>query len=394
MNQPVKIEDKCKRIVILARSLEVGGAETQLVALAKGLAVTNREVTVACLYAHGPLLEGLTKAGIHVLPLEKKGRWDIFTFLFRASHTLQALKPDILHSFLTPPNILSALIRYSLRPCKIVWGVRASDMDLSNYDWTWRLTYRIEGVLSRLPDCIVANADAGRDHAIKQGFAAASMTVIPNGIDTGLYVKSKETGNKLREELGIENDAPLIGIIARLDPMKDHETFLNAARLLVDQIPNARFLSVGGGPPGKVSALKEMCRKLDLQDNVVWAGERRDLPAIYSALDITTLTSAYGEGFPNTLGEAMSCSVPCVSTDVGDTAKVIGRTGIVVPRGDAAEIAQGWTRLLAEPAAEREQRRLLSRQRIVQHFSLEALVNAHIHLYEKLCETTPTRSAN
>jgi glycosyltransferase involved in cell wall biosynthesis len=376
------------RVVILARSLEVGGAETQLSALAKGLSPDLFDVTVACLYAKGPLLEELRSSGVQILPLEKKGRWDLLSFVFRTARSLQSLQPDILHSFLTPPNILSALIISWLKPCKLIWGIRASNMDLSNYDWTWRLSFKAECLLSGRPDLIIANSDAGRKYVSEFGFPNSRMGVIPNGIDTAHYSNAESSGDTVRREFGFEASSPIIGIVARLDPMKDHRTFLLAAQQTSKFLPEARFLCIGSGRPEYEAQLKQLTIELGLKDKVVWAGQRRDLPEIYSVMDIVTLSSAYGEGFPNTLGEAMSCSVPCVGTDVGDVAKLVGDTGIVVPVHDAIGMSKGWMKLLDESAEEQVVRRHLCRERIVQNFSLDAMIAAHTRLYQNLDTAT------
>jgi glycosyltransferase involved in cell wall biosynthesis len=386
MNSASKLTLDRRKVVILARSLEVGGAETQLAALAKGLPADQFDVTVACLYAKGPLMSELQAAGIHILSLEKKGRWDIFSFFSRTRRTLAELQPDILHSFLTPPNILSSLIIKHLKNCKLVWGVRASNMDMSNYDWTWGLTFRLECLLSQRPDIIVANADAGKKYVVGKGFPQQSMTVIPNGIDTSRYSVDKDAGQTIRQEFGLTMHDKLIGIVARLDPMKDHRTFLQAAGEMSKNHPDVRFLCVGYGPSEYEQSLKQLAKDLNLDDKVIWVGQRRDLPSLYSAMDIASLTSAYGEGFPNTIGEAMSCEVPCLGTDVGDTAKVIGDTCIVTPIGDVNAIVNGWLAILSETTDEQSVRRKRCRQRIVNNFSLESMIESHTRLYDQLCE--------
>ena len=386
MNSASKLTLDRRKVVILARSLEVGGAETQLAALAKGLPADQFDVTVACLYAKGPLMSELQAAGIHILSLEKKGRWDIFSFFSRTRRTLAELQPDILHSFLTPPNILSSLIIKHLKNCKLVWGVRASNMDMSNYDWTWGLTFRLECLLSQRPDIIVANADAGKKYVVGKGFPQQSMTVIPNGIDTSRYSVDKDAGQTIRQEFGLTMHDKLIGIVARLDPMKDHRTFLQAAGEMSKNHPDVRFLCVGYGPSEYEQSLKQLAKDLNLDDKVIWVGQRRDLLSLYSAMDIASLTSAYGEGFPNTIGEAMSCEVPCLGTDVGDTAKVIGDTCIVTPIGDVNAIVNGWLAILSETTDEQSVRRKRCRQRIVNNFSLESMIESHTRLYDQLCE--------
>jgi glycosyltransferase involved in cell wall biosynthesis len=379
------------RVVILARSLEVGGAETQLVALASGLPADRYDVTVACLYAKGPLISVLRDANIDIVPLEKRGRWDVFGFLYRAAKTLKALKPDVLHSFLTPPNILSALLRHQLGSCKLVWGLRASDMNLMHYDWTWTATFWLERLLSRIPDKIVANAEKGQRYAVQKGFFSKRFSVIHNGIDTKKFEFDTKAAQDIREEFGISSDAFVIGIAARLDPIKDFGTFFKAAAMLATKFPKVRFLCVGAGTAENEASIKKLASTEGIGNLVVWTGLRDDMPAIYSGLNVATLTST-SEGFPNTLAEAMSCSVPCVATDVGDTAILVGDTGYVVPVGDANEIVNGWSRLLTENDVAKAVRGKKCSQRIANNFSLKSMIENHSELYEQLCRT-PTKAS-
>ena len=173
-------------------------------------------------------------------------------------------------------------------------------------------------------------------------------------------------------------------IIARFDPMKDHQTFLKAASLASESDKDFRFVCVGDGPPGYRAELRDFAAGLGLENRITWAGERRDLPAIYSALDIATLTSAFGEGFPNTVGEAMACGVPCAVTDVGDSAFLMGEAGISVPISQPEAMAAAWKSLAAESPDQRQARARKSRDRIVSNFSVAAMVTAHADLYQDL----------
>lgn len=374
------------RIALLTRSLEVGGAETQLATLARALHATpGFAVDVVTFYPGGALEAPLREAGVRVVSLDKCGRWDLAQFGLRLRHTLRHLAPAIVHSFLGPPNLVAALLRPFLPGTRLVWGVRASDMDLGRYDWTWAQVFRAERMLARVPDRIVANSFAGRDHVVAAGFPAARTTVIPNGIDTDKFQPDRAAGDALRRAWSA--GGPCVGMVARLDPMKDHATFLRAARTTADIVPNARFVCVGGGHPDYVQSLQRRTAELGLTDRVTWAGERRDIPSVLNALDVATLSSGFGEGFPNAVGEAMACAVPCVVTDVGDAARVVGPTGRVVPRGDAAALAAAWTALLQAPEHERTALGVAARNRIVDEFSVAAMVTRTTGLYREVLGT-------
>jgi glycosyltransferase involved in cell wall biosynthesis len=169
-------------------------------------------------------------------------------------------------------------------------------------------------------------------------------------------------------------------MVARLDPMKDHQTFLRAARLFADTNHNARFVCVGDGPKHYRDELTSLAGELGLGNAMIWAGERSDLSAIYSALDLATLTSI-AEGFPNVIAEAMACGAPVVATDAGDSGDIIGDSRWVVPPGDPAALKAAWEARLAS-ADGRSPEGL--RRRIVEKYSLDSLVDRMNGLLERL----------
>lgn len=363
-------------IFFLARSLDRGGAERQLVMLAAGLAQRGHTVAVVVLYGGGAFTAELEAAGVRLIVLEKNGRWDLLPFLIRLVRLLRKEHPAVLHSYLTVPNILSALLKPLLPGTHIIWGLRASNMDLSRYDWLSRLTDLLERKLSRFADHIIANSHAGKRHAVVKGVPEDKIAVIPNGIDTKHFRFDPEGQRRVRAEWGIAKNEILVGLAARLDPMKDHPTFLGATSRIAHERHNVRFVCVGDGPPAYTEALKQQAATLGLTSQLIWAGARDDMPTVYSALDIASSSSSFGEGFSNTIAEAMACGVPTVVTDVGDSAWIVGGTGVVVPHSDPGALTQGMLKLIDMPA---EQRRALggqARSRIVAEFGIDNLVQA------------------
>lgn len=357
-------------ITFLIRSLDYGGAEWQLVVLAKGLHGRGHNVVVLVFYANGTLEKELYDAGVTVRVLDKKGRWDVAGFLWRLFRVVAQDKPDIIHGYLGIPNILTVLLKPIFPGIRMVWGVRASNMDLKRYDWLSRLSYRLECMLSRFADLIITNSHAGFDYAAKNGFPKSKMLVIPNGIDTDRFRPDPSAGRLLRMEWGIADDEKLIGLVGRLDPMKDHSTFLRAAALLRNERKDVRFVCVGDGASGYREKLQALGRELGLEDCLIWAGARGDMLAVYNALDIAS-SSSYGEGFPNVIGEAMACGVPCVVTDIGDSAHIVGDAGIVVPPKDPAALAAGLKLALCRWSTRES---FPGRERIVSFFSVRLLV--------------------
>ncbi len=362
------------RVVLLIRSLDIGGAERQLVQLAIGLHRRGLPVLVITFYDGGALSPELERAGVPRWSLGKRGRWDVFGFLLRLAAALRRARPTVVYGFLVTANTLLALLKPLLRGAVVVWGVRASAVDLAKYDFAARLSYRLERALSWLPDLIIANAEAGRRHAVAAGFPAARVVVVPNGIDTRRFCRDEEGRRRVRTEWGIGAADRLVGFVARLDPVKDHAGFLRAAGAVAAQAPGARFVCVGDGPPSLQQELRRHAGGLGLGGLLVWSGERQDMPAVFSAMDVAC-SSSLSEGFPNALAEAMACGVPCVATDVGDTALLIGEAGRIVPPGDPAAMAAAILDLLrADPQADAGLR-ARARDRIVENFGSDALAD-------------------
>src|SRR5262249_37707400 len=181
--------------------------------------------------------------------------------------------------------------------------------------------------------------------AAARGFPPDRIAYIPNGIDVDAMRPDLLTGRSVRQQWGISEQHFLIGKVARFDHMKDHANFIAAAALFARDHADARFVCVGDGPVDYRVKMQALARSKGLDDRIVWAGERTDMRAIYNALDLVTLSSAFGEGFPNAVAEAMACGVPVVATDVGDVASIVGECGLVVPPKEPELLAEGWLRM-------------------------------------------------
>jgi glycosyltransferase involved in cell wall biosynthesis len=327
-------------------------------------------VAVAVFYPEGALEAPLVEAGVAIRYLHKCGRWDVFGLLCRLLRVVRQERVDVLHGYLAVPNVIGVALKPFFPCMRVVMGVRGSNNALKRTDRLASLSYWLEARLSHFADLIVANSQAGRNHAISQGFPNRKIIVIPNGIDTTRFYPDPAARRRLRTEWGIGDNEILIGMAARLDPVKDHPTFLRAAALLLAERDDVRFVCLGDGTAAYRHKLEEMTEALGLRQRVLWTGEWADMPAAYNAMDIATLSSA-SEGLPNTVGEAMACGVPCVSTNVGDTGWLVGDTGILVPSGSPEALVAGWKSLLHVDRVEWGQR---ARQRILTHFSVERLV--------------------
>ena len=392
------------KILLFVRDLAVGGSQRQLAVLAAGLARRGHDVAVAVLYAGGALEALLADSGARLISIEKAGRWHVIAPLARLRRLFADERPDLIYAFLPTQTTLAALLLPARSETKLVLGLRAGGMQLDRYDALHALSYRTEAWLSRRADLIIANARAVRADAVTRGVPADRIAVIPNGIDTDAMRPDAAAGRALRRRWGIADDAFVIGCAARLDPMKDHANFLQAAAMLARQHADVRFVCVGSGPSAYRDELHALATSLGLTNHpadrladrltcrltcrLTWAGEIGDMNAAYNAFDLATLSSAFGEGFPNVVGEAMACGIPVVATDVGDVRPIIGELGEVVAPKQPDLLCAGWTRLrqrLAQDPGLRE----AARGAIIANYGLDTMVRRTEDVLARLVAGVP-----
>jgi glycosyltransferase involved in cell wall biosynthesis len=372
-----------KKIIFLSRSMDYGGAERQIALLAIGLKEKGYATEIIVFYGGGPLEQELSSNGIPVIHLNKKNRWDIFGFLTRLVIILRKEQPDILHGYLDVPNILTVLMKPFLPHTRIVWGIRTSKIDLTRYDWLVHLTYHAETWLSKWADLIINNSYSGMDYANQRGLPKQKMIVIPNGIDTSRFHPDPIARVRVRQEWKVSKNEYLIGLVARLDPIKDHSTFLEAASLLLKIRSDVRFVCVGDGPESYKSNLQNQSKNLALSDHLIWAGAFEEMSNVYNAFDFI-ISSSISEGFPNVVGEAMACGVPCVVTDVGDSAWIVEKTGLVVPPKSPEALAAGMLEMLRWLEKDPKEIAFLTSQRIIEEFSVAKLIEKTTRAMESL----------
>ncbi len=306
-------------------------------------------------------------------------------FSQRLLAAVRNVRPQVIVGYSPDANLLSLLIRLCLRSGRVIWRIANARPDLRLLSWRARFVYWAQGALSRFPDRYISNSRAGSEHYVGRGFDPAKMNIIYNGFDTERF-RPNVDGARVRAQWRVRQDETLIGTVGRLYPVKDHTTFCRAASLLLQKRKRIRFVCVGDGPAGYRQELEQLCQELGLEDVVVWAGKRTDMPAVYDAFDLCT-SSSDSEGLPNALGEAMACGVPCVATDVGDSAFLLGETGIIVPPRNPQALAEAWCTLLERIATDRDSLGAEARRRITLHFSREKLVMRTTAFVEELLRT-------
>lgn len=372
------------KVLYLIRSLDLGGAERQIIALARGHDRASFKPLVVSIYSGGVLESDLREAGVALESLNKAGRWDLIAAQRRLAAILKSFRPAILHGSLATGNLMALAGRRAVPDAKLIWGWRSSALDYSHYGAWTRWSEALERRLSGRVDLVVANAEAGKRDQLARGAAARRIAVVPNGIDVARFKPDPQARRELRADWGLEPGDLAIGLVARLDPMKGHGIFLEAAARAAALRPGLRFVVIGSGATEALLGLQRRAEELGIAERLVWAGQRLDVQRALAALDLSTSASLFGEGFSNALAEAMASGLPCAATDVGDAAKILGDCGLIVPPGDAEALASAWLALLQRLQAEGEELRAANRRRIVEAFSVEAMVTRTEALYRQL----------
>jgi len=357
------------KLILSIRSLDIGGAERQFIELVKHIDKSKFDVTVCSMY--GGVQENIVKniEKIKYINLAKKGRFDIYFFSKKYKKLIKDTQPDIIYSFMGEANIFSYFLKN--RDTKVVWGFRASNMDLKNYGVVSRILFYIQKIFSKKVDLIISNSQASINYHKSMGFDMSRAVVIYNGIDTDRFAPSKEYREEFFNRYKIPKNYIIIGLVARVDPMKGYIYFAKSVKKLVQKYSNIIFVAVGNGD----SNIKNECNKIIgnevLNRRFFWLSPIKDVEVIYNGIDILVSSSIYGEGFSNSIAEAMSCATPCVVTDVGDSAIIVGDCGVVVKPDSVKELVRGIEELLQRDLKKFSR---CSRERIVKNFSIDNMI--------------------
>jgi glycosyltransferase involved in cell wall biosynthesis len=372
------------RVLHLITDLDVGGAERTLLHLVTAIDPRRIEQQVICMLPIGDIGRQMQERGIRVTSLGMRpGRPDLRSFV-KLLGLLRRARPRILHTWLYHADLLGLLAGSLTRVPAILWNVRNSGMDFRRYRRLSGLVMRLCAWLSPVPRAVVVNSHAGRvDHA-RLGYRPRAWRLIPNGVDTGRFRPDAARRAALRGELGLTDSTPLVGMVARYDPMKGHAVFARAAGEIARNDERVRFLLAGRGADAANGDLLALLHRHGLVQNTHLLGVRHDVETVHAALDVLVSASEFGEGFSNVIAEAMAAGVPCVVTDVGDSAWIVGETGAIVPSGDPAALARAGLDLLSRPAAERGRLGAAARRRIQENFGLDTLLAAYESLYHDM----------
>ncbi|HLW53658.1 MAG TPA: glycosyltransferase [Candidatus Angelobacter sp.] len=377
------------RILHVITGLDVGGAENMLYKLVSASSPAH-EHSVVSLAPAGSVAARITALGVEVHSLKLHAAAPNPLRVWKIRSLASRLSPDLIAGWMYHGNLMASFAGRAVPGAPVLWGIRSSLDDLSYFSWPTAAVIRLGARWSGRAAGIIYASHAARAQHEARGYHAACGAVIPNGIDCREFVPDPGARAAIRSELGVSGDAILIGMVARCHPAKNQAGFIRAAALLARDHPGARFLLAGPGI-AKDSRLRARVRDSGLTGRVLLLGERHDMPRLHAALDIAC-SASFREGFPNAIAEAMACAVPCVVTSVGDSALVVGETGVAVAPGDPQALAGAIHRLIAAGEPSRQELGARARRRIEDNFSLSAAVEQYENFYARHLASSKTCS--
>lgn len=372
------------KIVHVITGLSTGGAEMMLFKLLSRTDRSRFAPSVVSLTATGPLAAEIEALGISVTTLEmRRGIPDPRT-VARLAAFLRRHSPDLVQTWMYHSDLLGG-VAARIAGIPVIWNIRHSNLDAGVNKSMTILTARLCAALSGvIPRRIVCNSETARKVHARLGYRDQLFEVIPNGFDAELFCPDSDKRDEVRRELGVGENELLVGLVARFDPQKDHLNFVLAGKMLCDSGVSARFLLCGDGIDEGNAKLMQWIVDSGHRDRFILLGRRKDVARLTAALDVA-VSSSCGEGFSNSIGEAMACSVPCVVTDVGDSATVVADTGTVVPSGDPAALAAAMQGMAGLNTCGRKELGVRARQRVLELYALPAVVSRYEKLYLETC---------
>lgn len=366
------------RVFHIISGLGPGGAEHMLLRLVA--ATPDISHAVFSLSGNGVLSDRLRMAGASLINEEpSRGK---FRDLAGLRSRISAYAPDVIQGWMYHGNLAAQLVRSAAPTAAVLWNVRQSLTEWRLTKPTTRIAIRTLAFWSRAPDAIIYNANSAADDHEALGFQRDKRMILPNGFDTLLFKPDTINRQHIRAELGLSDEQLAIGLVARFDPWKNHAGFFQMAAQIADRHPEIVFVLAGKGMEWSNSSLAALIGG-DLHGRVLLLGDRRDVPAINAALDIACNVSL-GEGFPNAVGEAMACALPCVVTPVGASAHLIGDCGILAESPHSDDLVVAMTTMLGQSGATRAAMGAAARQRIVDCFSIEVVAQRYLSLYARV----------
>ncbi len=369
------------KVVHVITGLHTGGAETMLHKLLLAMDRKRFQPEVVSLLDGGEILEKIVDAGIPVHELGMKRGLPTPATLLKLRGLARDLEPDVIQGWMYHGNLAGSFMSYfASGTSRLFWNIRHSLYDLDHEKPMTRMIIRLGAVVSNRPRRIFYNSTVSMEQHTLLGFRRGSGLMLPNGFDLEKFQPDPLARPVLRAELGLDPKTILVGVVGRRHPLKGHDDFLRSAMEVNRRHPEVHFVLAGRGVTRDDPSFGEYLKNRDLARHIHFLGQRSDMPRLFASLDLLAMPSV-SEGFPNVLGEAMACGIPCVATDVGESREIVADTGSIVPPGKPGEMAAAIDAMLDldETALADLGRR--GRKKILENYSLENIADRYAELY-------------
>ena len=369
------------RVVHVITGLNGGGAEAALFRLCTHDKMHRHHVV--SLMDEGKYASALRDADVAVDCLGMAQGRVSFSGLVQLWRLVRRLRPDVIQTWMYHADLIGGVVARLAGVRTVIWGVRHSNLTPGTVKRSTIYVARICALLSHVvPTQIVSCSEQAVGVHAAMGYSKQRFVAIPNGYDLSQFRPDSAATRQLRASWGVPADLPLVGMVARFDPQKDHRNLLTALALLKREGEQFACVLVGTGMDDSNVDLSRMIDEFDLRSEVRLLGPRGDIPQVMNAIDLHVLSSL-GEAFPNVLAEAMACGTPCVTTDVGDAASIVGETGWVVPPSKPQRLMIAVAEAVDELHSRRswETRCSAARNRILERYDIEAMVKAYASLW-------------
>lgn len=338
---------------------------------------------VVSLTGGGVIADKIISLGFRVDCLDLKRSFLVPSTWRKLFSTVRVYKPDVVQCWMYHGNLVGTILRgFLVRKSLLVWNIRHSLISLNSNRFLTRQVIRLNKILSKRPCAIIYNSPRVAAEHVAYGYDDRATRVISNGFDTGLFRPNESVRISMRSTLGLKSEQVVIGNVARYHPVKDHENFCKAAAVILKTKPSVMFVMVGRGVTRDNKEFMALIKRYQLDNSVILMGESQDIEHLLPVFDIACSASR-GESFPNFVGEAMACGIPCVATDVGQTADLIGDTGCTVPPSNSKALAKAVISLMDRGQSELEHLGEKARVRITDLFSVAAMRQSYEDLYSE-----------
>lgn len=350
---------------------------------------------VVSLMTPGTVGKQMIANGVTVETLDLHHSWDLPRAAAQLNRIVRRFEPDLIQGWMYHGNIAASLAgRMARKRVPMLWNIRHSLSRLSAERLASRAVIALGAQMSKGPNATIYNSATSQKEHAAHGYCPERAIVVPNGFDCTAF--EPEAGDcrarrRLHELFGIGDKVILVAMVARSHPMKDHATAIEAVGRARKSGHDIHLLLAGSGTEALPTKVRSACANWIPPDRLTLAGDRRDVADWLPGCDMVVLSSAWGEGFPNILGEAMASGVPCVATDVGDSSSIVGDGGFCVPNGEPATMAEAIATLCEAGAQGRREFGKRGRHRILTQYSLPAITERYARLYETVMRSTSER---